>query len=288
MFPSKVSCYSNSTSTTSTATTAPGHYHDHHHHSPPADADNEHIRSHHFSTITSNGLPTDSGTLGPSLRRRRPEPPAVTVDSPPQTPPTSESAPYRQPRWSIPVPTPFEYEDCDEDDFRGYFDFDKAWVGAPATTTTTTTTTLLPPPSSGNTTFSALIPMNSRPPRRSSHPHPYRLQPTLLPLKISHSSASYGLPPTPQNDQEYYDIMYKLDLGVESPYLGTSYQESFPASVLEEPDQKRGNVGRCDNEPEVGDKQVDCALWYVSLSLHSHLVAQSAATDFFVVNMSQK
>ncbi|KIL66861.1 hypothetical protein M378DRAFT_352925 [Amanita muscaria Koide BX008] len=30
----------------------------------------------------------------------------------------------------IPIPTPFEYADDDGDDFRGFFDFDRAWAGS--------------------------------------------------------------------------------------------------------------------------------------------------------------
>ncbi|KAK2460508.1 hypothetical protein APHAL10511_007471 [Amanita phalloides] len=89
-----------------------------------------------------------------------------------------------------------------------------------------------------NTTTTGNLPMSTTP--LHVHPHPYRLQPTLIPLSFSslpQSLASLGIPSpgpngwSPQADQEYDDIMYKLDLGAESPYLRAAYAElSFPPS----------------------------------------------------------
>ncbi|KAF8342422.1 hypothetical protein F5887DRAFT_975191 [Amanita rubescens] len=84
--------------------------------------------------------------------------------------------------------------------------------------------------------------MNSRRrPRRSSScsSHHYRLQPTFNPLNLSHSRSAASLRtrlPSPSDDQEYCDVLYKLDLGVESPYLGSAYaDEAFTKRILEEP-----------------------------------------------------
>ncbi|KAF8625948.1 hypothetical protein AX17_006674 [Amanita inopinata Kibby_2008] len=63
-------------------------------------------------------------TLGPSLRRRRPEPDAFGNT----TSKTSRKQHHAQAQPSASILKPFEYSD-DEDDFRDYFDFDKAWVG---------------------------------------------------------------------------------------------------------------------------------------------------------------
>jgi hypothetical protein len=100
----------------------------------------------------------------------------------------------------------------------------------------------------------------------SGHPHPYRLQPTVQPLFLSHSrsAASLGVSGSPRDDQEYCDVLYKLDLGVESPYLGTAYaNEAFGKRVVEEelPRAVLGQ-GKADEE-DVGQKVDDCRMWYV-------------------------
>ncbi|PFH49496.1 hypothetical protein AMATHDRAFT_48661 [Amanita thiersii Skay4041] len=79
----------------------------------------------------------ETGILGPSLRRR-PEPRPSQAKNPLPTPPPY---PARNPTkdqlqanrhatqsGGVSILKPFEYDDHDEDDFRDYFDFDKAWV----------------------------------------------------------------------------------------------------------------------------------------------------------------
>ncbi|KAM6489947.1 hypothetical protein JOM56_014526 [Amanita muscaria] len=50
---------------------------------------------------------------------------------------------------------------------------------------------------------------------------------SLSPTGSGTSCGTILTPKTPYEDQEYYDIMYKLDLGAESPYLGSAYAEAF-------------------------------------------------------------
>lgn len=116
--------------------------------------------------------------------------------------------------------------------------------------------------------------MNSRRrPRRSSScsSHHYRLQPTFNPLNLSHSRSAASLGPgrlpSPSDDQEYCDIMYKLDLGVESPYLGSAYaDEAFTRRILEEPptlgDASTSAV-QGEDPPVKVDYNRDCRMWYV-------------------------
>jgi hypothetical protein len=75
-------------------------------------------------------------SLGPSLRRRRSSGSVGSGRAPAGAGAGngagSDNAGWRTPRprpGSRPgcIPTPFEYGEVDEDDFRGYFDFDKAW-----------------------------------------------------------------------------------------------------------------------------------------------------------------
>ena len=106
----------------------------------------------------------------------------------------------------------------------------------------------------------------------AGHPHPYRLQPTVQPLFLSHSrsAASLRVCGSPRDDQEYCDVLYKLDLGVESPYLGTAYaDEAFGKRVVEEEEQQQQQLpravlgqGKADEE-DVGRKVDDCRMWYV-------------------------
>ena len=66
-------------------------------------------------------------------------------------------------------------------------------------------------------------------------------------------------------------MLYKLDLGVESPYLGTAYaDEAFGKRVVEEEEQQQQlpravlGQGKADEE-DVGRKVDDCRMWYVFL-----------------------
>jgi hypothetical protein len=152
--------------------------------------------------------------------------------------------------------------------------------------------------------------LNLRLTRRSSHPHPYRLQPTVHPLSLSSSapsspsSSSYPLagssgssgiysiltphtpytPCMPYQDQEDCDLMYKLDLGAESPYLGTAYAEAFSSKVLPRPTagSPRIDSDSCQGCPSIAtdDKgkrsstdsapldylNTHCGIWYVFLA----------------------
>jgi hypothetical protein len=90
-------------------------------------------------------LYTERG-LGPSFQRRtrrRPEestPPNLLCPlNPPLIPDadddargTREAQDAQTLHPSIPIPTPFKYAEDDTDDFRGFFDFDQAWLGAAA------------------------------------------------------------------------------------------------------------------------------------------------------------
>ena len=124
----------------------------------------------------------------------------------------------------------------------------------------------------------------------AGHPHPYRLQPTVQPLFLSHSrsAASLRVCGSPRDDQEYCDVLYKLDLGVESPYLGTAYaDEAFGKRVVEEEEQQqqlpRAVLGHGKaNEEDVGRKVDDCRMWYVVIFFNFYMcgMTETANTQF--------
>jgi hypothetical protein len=57
--------------------------------------------------------------------------------------------------------------------------------------------------------------------------------------------------------------MYRLDLGVESPYLGSAYADEYFGKELPRVGLGKGKETAVVGEEDVGKKADDCRMWYV-------------------------